>query len=280
MTFGYEINELDIEKIVNTLSDDFASISAKIESVCSKVEAQNIKEQALTPIINNQNAMIATFTRIVKRIDSASKLLYAKRIPIISNQIGSIAAEERSNLESVFTEDEKLWEELINASTPNMKTGTTSFDEETTKRVDRLRTAFAKKKSDVFKATKVVDEEALKTSRALLAFQNTMLVKLNKVVCGAIQTFQCLKRGITYNLSAALKTLAEFQETLAAIRQTTMDIALPEPEAEEEKEANADVYCAVQEGKMQLDSAYLTWLQTQFVEYSQIAEQCLRMCLQ
>ena len=274
------ISSVDIEKHITTLVDDFTQLSTKITSVCGKVQTHNLKEFPLTPIINNQNAMIATFTRIVKRIDSASKLLFAKRIQIISSQIGSLASEERALMEGPFKEDEKAWQQLITETAPNMTTGNSLFDGETKVQVDELLSIFQKRVNEVFKATKVTDEAVLKASRGQLAFQNTMLVKLNKIVISALNTFDILKKATNYNLETGLTNLAEFQQVLAAIRQTTVDIPLPESETRAERESKTDEFCAQQEAKIQLDSAYLLWLQSQFHEYSDIAEQCLRMCLQ
>ena len=277
---GTHITSVDIEKHVTTLVDDFTQLSTKIASVCGKVESHNLKEFALTPIINNQNAMIATFTRIVKRIDSASKLLFSKRIQIISSQIGSLASEERASMEGVFKEDEKNWQDLIRETSSNMVSGNSQFDDETKIQIDELLAIFQRRVNEVFKATKVTDEAVLKASRGQLAFQNTMLVKLNKIVISAINTFRILKKATNYNLENGLANLSEFQQTLAAIRQTSIDIPLPDSQTRAEQDAQTDEYCAMQEAKIQLDSAYISWLQSQFYEYSDIAEQCLRMCLQ
>lgn len=274
------INSTELEKNITSIIDDFTQLSSKIESVIAKSNTYNFKEVQMTPVLNTQNAVISTFSRFIKRIDTAGKMIFTKRIALITSQIGFIASKERAELEEIFMKDEALWSSLITESKDKLISNIDTLDHETGMEIENLMAVFKKKKSDVFKAIKAPDESILKANRAQLVFTNLQLVRLFDVARKTKDMFESFEPTVYATLSKAVETLEGFQETLDIIRKSNVEVIVGKESAEKEAKYQTKELADIQSSRMQIDTAYLRWLEGQFAEISEITKQCLRMCLQ
>jgi hypothetical protein len=272
-------NSVELERNITSIVDDIAVFYDKLGPVIERASSYDFKENQITPAINTQNAVITTFSKFFKRIDTAGKMIFTSRIALIANQIGFIASKERNELEEIFNQDEGLWSDLINESKPKLTSNIETLDRETSAEIENLLLVFSKKKSHVFKAIKIPDESDLNTNRARLAYANIQLVRFYEIVRKAFAAFESFKPSVYLTFDKAIKALGEFQETLDVIRNSNAEIILDKENAEKEAELQTRELADLQAARMQIDITYLRWLETQFTELCEITDQCLRMCL-
>ena len=183
--------------------------------------------------------MIFVYSKLIKKLDTIGKNIFNKRVTSISSQIGFVSCSERNAMEGIFQADEKSWASLLKKTSPNFKTGVESIDTKISAELDRINSVFGKKKNDTFKALKIVEEAPLKVNRAILTYQNDLLVEYFSLVQSALEIIEKLCKVARCTYKAALEKLEMYQDTVTSIRQITYDFTIPDEEAEDQRVLSA-----------------------------------------
>lgn len=269
----------DFEKTMNVLKEDFDQMDQKLKVAKDKSVQIDFKKNLVSPTINNQNAMISTLTRYIKRVDTHSKMLFRKRVYLISSQMENFAYLEGIRIGHSLEPDEVAWKSmLINlkqtfATIPDLQS-----DPSLTNQLEDLIQNEGQQIQDVVRITKRLNKDALRKDRAQLHFCNLILVRLLKLIKEITESFNEVKPLIRQTFHNGIDAIESFLDTLNGLRQINYNVASVDPDAEQK--VNLDDVLALQHEKLQTDVSYLLYQLQQFDDIAKLTDQCIRMCIQ
>ena len=273
-------SSFSVSKSVEALSTEYDTMLKSIEEYRNEQNSCNFEKDLITPVINKQNVLIASFTQFVKDLESSASYIQNTRKELIKLNIDSISAEEIQVLQNDFTDDESRWYKLFEDSKTMIINNANVFDPSTISLLDTQIQQFTKLRDEVFVAYKIHQDDDIKGKRCKLAYINLVLVRLNSIIISTLDLLQkVFIPTITKTLDDASATLKSFRNSLVEVRQTSYDISLEDSVSPSNKKEKVEEICSNQCNKLQIDITFIDWQKEQFLTLCGAIEQCLRMSI-
>lgn len=271
------VQSQDFDCTIKNLKEDFISMKEKLEAAAEKYANFDFKTNLISPIINNQNAMVSTLTRFIKRIDTHSKMLYRKRVFLINSQMESLTYLEGTKISKTFDSDELEWMNMLTSLRDKMNDGSLFSDEILKGKIEKMLHC-EDETSNVVRVTKRLNKENLRKDRSQLVFCNQVLLKLLELIRDITETYQMIKPVISGTFNLAMKTMEMLLNMVNGIRQINLNVASIDSKAE--RDCKMEEAFSVAYEKLQTDISFLTYHINQFEDISILTERCIRMCIQ
>lgn len=263
----------DLDKMQKQLIGDLQLQQTAISKFISESQDIDFHMNFVSPTINTQNQMFVNFTKFLKKIDFFGKLLYQRRVQIISQQFDILCLSERVKMEQVFDDDEAKFSKFLEFAKSVISDNLDYFKPDAIPLIESVTAQMPRRKTECIPAKKFADLEMMKLNRSHLQYLNQILSIFNMNVTEVYRGFSNFASSFVQVIDQALNALNDFRDALLEVRQTSIDIVV---DPNWEKESKVDQTCIEQCNKIQLDYAFLEWECQKFQDLQDKIDRVLR----
>ncbi|EAY10357.1 hypothetical protein TVAG_109410 [Trichomonas vaginalis G3] len=266
----------ELDKMQKMLIGELQVQQTAISKFISEAQDIDFHMNFVSPTINTQNQMFVAFTKFLKKVDFFGKILYQRRVQLLSQQFDTLCLGERMSMEQTFDQDEaqfiKIFEKIKSIISDNIDL----FKPDAFQQIESMTAQLPRRRNECLPAQKRADLENKKLNRSHLQYLNQILSIFNMNVTEVYRGFSNFGASFVQVIDQALSSLNDFRDALLEVRQTSIDIVV---DPNWEKESKVDQTCIEQCNKIQLDYAFLEWECQKFQSLQEKIEKVLRLSM-
>jgi len=267
----------DIEKSFKQINEDLQTQQTKIGGYLNEFSGYDFQSSFISPAINHQNSLLVNFAKFVKKIDTFGKVVLHRRYQLLFTQFQAIGNYEKSQLKTIFNNDEKQWAEILERTKCLIGSNSELFSNEASMGIDTLLSQLPRIETDILSVYSDGDFEIRKVNRNTLLFLNQYITLFKILITEVYRLFESFTDACNEVLNRSIDALSTFRDVILDVRQMSIDIVI-DPTGE--NESLIENKCIQQCEKIQIDSTFLLWQKAQFQRLSANILKCLRLSLQ
>lgn len=266
----------DMDKILKQLTDELQVIQTNISKFITESRDIDFHSNFISPTLNTQNTLLVSFVKYIKRISFFGKVLFQRRLQILSQQYQLLANEERLIMESIHDNDEKEIYDVLERAKITIMKFPHLFKNDSILTCETVTSHMAKLRDEHLPKFYHIEKDLAKINRNLLCYLNQFLSLYNMLISEIYRLFDTFSSSFILSLDKALTSLNDFRDALIEVRQTACEIVV---NPQWTRESKVDQTCIEQCEKITVDSAFILWEKEKFNSLGGKLIRCLRQLL-